>query len=187
MTVGVLAFQGNFAEHIVLLKTMEVKTKEVRTLDDLKQVTHLIIPGGESTVIAKFLFEQEMDQEIIRRSKAGSLPVFGTCAGAILLATKVTGKNPPKTLGLIDMVVERNAYGTQSDSFEQEINVKGLRNSVPASFIRAPIIESVGNDVEVLAKHGKSPILVRQGDALAATFHEEVRGQTAIHRMFLRM
>lgn len=199
MIVGVLAFQGDFEEHIAVLHSLRVPAIEVRNLADLSKVGALIIPGGESTVIAKFLEETGVGKEMIRRvgikaerNKGSGLPavgdhslfVYGTCAGAIVLAKKVTGKNPPRSLGLIDITIDRNAYGTQLDSFEANIRVKGIRDKIPASFIRAPKITRVGKDVEILAEHKGIPVLVRQGRVLAGTFHPEVRGHHAIHRMF---
>lgn len=195
--VGVLAFQGDFSEHIAVLHSMHVPAIEVRSLTDLSKVGALIIPGGESTVIAKFLEETGVGKEIIRRTQRGStdprldhsnprLFVYGTCAGAIVLSKKVTGKNSPKPLGLIDITIDRNAYGTQLDSFEMEIRVKGIREKIPVSFIRAPKITRVGKGVEVLAEHGGIPVLVRQGRVLAGTFHSEVKKNAGVHQLFLK-
>lgn len=198
MTIGVLAFQGDFAEHILILHRLRVPSVEVRTLDDLSKVNALIIPGGESTVIAKFLQESGVGKEIIRRVRQGApLPVapqslgeglgrglfvFGTCAGAIVLARKVKGKEKIRTLGLIDITVERNAYGTQIESFETILNIKNIKEPLLVSFIRAPKIVRIGKGVEVLAEDHGLPVLVRQGNVIAATFHPEVRGETALHR-----
>lgn len=227
MFVGVLAFQGDFSEHHQILKDLGVASIDVRNLEDLSRVSALIIPGGESTVIAKFLEETGVGREIIRRSaiisagsaisdrsaeskakkageagKAGrnnilngsgmlpavdvqSLSVFGTCAGAIVLAKIATGKNAPKTLGLIDVTIDRNAYGSQVDSFEAVLKVKGLKAPVEVAFIRAPKIMSVGKGVEILATCKGDPVLVRQENIMIATFHPEVRNQNSIHRLFL--
>ena len=185
MTIGVLAFQGDFAEHIDVLRTLKVSAIEVRSLEELSRVGALIIPGGESTVIAKFLWETGMGKEIISRVHNNSLCVFGTCAGAILLAKHVTGKNVPKSLGLLDITIDRNAYGTQIESFEASLKIKGLKNPLKAAFIRAPKITRVGKDVEVLASHKGVPVLVRGGAVMAATFHAEVRGETVLHELFL--
>lgn len=189
MTIGVLAFHGDFAEHLDVLNDLGVTAIEVRSLKDLEQADKLIIPGGESTVMAKFLKTSGIDADIIRRVSDAKYPlsVYGTCAGAILLAKRVTGKLAPKTLGLIDIDVERNAYGSQVDSFEATLMIKGISEPVMTSFIRAPVITRVGKDVEILAEHDGKPVLVRQGNVLAGTFHPEVRGQTAIHEMFLGM
>lgn len=185
MVVGVLAFQGDFSEHIVVLHSMHVPAIEVRSLSDLSKVGALIIPGGESTVIAKFLGETGVGQEIARRVKSETLFVYGTCAGAIVLSKKVTGKNACRSLGLIDITVDRNAYGTQLHSFEAEIKVKGIQGKIPVSFIRAPKITRVGKGVEVLAEHDGIPVLVRQGRVLAGTFHPEVKEEARLHRLFL--
>lgn len=190
MIVGVLAFQGDFAEHLDVLETMGVPAIEVRTLPDLVKVDRLIIPGGESTVMAKFLDLSGIGKEIQKRSRPESphpLAVFGTCAGAIIIARKSTGKNAPRALNLIDIDVDRNAYGSQANSFEAEIKVPGLKNSVPAAFIRAPKITRIGKKVEVLSKLGSDPVLVRQGRVMAATFHAEVRAEKMLHEIFLKM
>ncbi len=189
MVVGVLAFQGDFAEHIDVLSRMHVPSVEVRSCDDVSKVDALIIPGGESTVIAKFLSESGVGAEIRKRvaSKKHPLIIYGTCAGAILLAKRVTGKNAPKVLGLIDVTLDRNAYGTQIDSFEAEIKVSGIQKPVPVAFIRAPKITSVGKGVDILAKFRGEPVLVRQGRVMIGTFHAEVRTSAEMHRIFLAM
>ena len=196
MIVGVLAFQGDFQEHRDVLLSLGVQSMEVRSLTDLAKVDALIIPGGESTVIAKFLEESGVGKEIIRRTKLGlpasqagrkSLSIFGTCAGAIVLARKATGKNAPRTLDLIDVVIDRNAYGSQVDSFETALKVKGVKKPVDVAFIRAPKITSVGKGVEVLAVYKESPVLVRQGNVMIATFHPEVRGARGLHELFLKL
>ncbi|MBI1812845.1 pyridoxal 5'-phosphate synthase glutaminase subunit PdxT [Candidatus Peregrinibacteria bacterium] len=187
MIVGILAFHGDFAEHHQVLQSMKIRSLEVRTVEDLHCVTHLILPGGESTVMSKFLESTGAGKEIQKRVSNGSFAVYGTCAGAILLAKKVTGKHAPRALGLLDITVERNAYGTQAQSFEEEISIKGIRTPLRVAFIRAPKITKVGTNVEVLAKHNGDPILVKQGRMLAGTFHPEVRADEAVHTMFLRM
>jgi len=188
MIVGVLAFQGDIAEHIEVLSRLHVPSVEVRTRDDMAKIDALIIPGGESTVIAQFLTETGVGREIQKRVKSVTHPlrVFGTCAGAIVLAQKVTGKNGPKTLALIAVTVERNAYGTQVDSFEAELKVSGILRPVPVAFIRAPKITRVGKGVEVLAKYRGEPVLLRQGNVMIGTFHPEVRGETGVHALFLQ-
>lgn len=187
MTVGVLSFHGDFAEHLDVLRSLKVKNLEVRSTDDLQKVSHLIIPGGESTVMSQFLSSTGVGKEIIRRVKEKSLAVYGTCAGAILIARKATGKNAPKTLGLIDIVVDRNAYGTQMQSFQADLAVKGFVKPLPVAFIRAPVITKNGKNVEVLAVHNGHSVLVKQGRILAGTFHPEVCGESAVHRLFLSL
>ncbi|MBP9773762.1 MAG: pyridoxal 5'-phosphate synthase glutaminase subunit PdxT [Candidatus Peribacteraceae bacterium] len=187
MIIGVLAFQGDFAEHIDVLKLLKIDCMEVRNVQDLGLVQGLIIPGGESTVMAKFLASTGVGKEIKRRvrSKNHPLVVYGTCAGAILLAKIATGKNAPETLGLLDITIERNAYGAQIDSFETTLLIQGIKLPITVSFIRAPKIVRVGKGIEILAMHEKSPVLVRKGNVMAGTFHPEVRSQTALHELFV--
>jgi 5'-phosphate synthase pdxT subunit len=187
MIIGVLAFQGDFAEHMDVLTSLAVRSVEVRSLEDLEKVNALIIPGGESTVMAKFLEESGVGKEIQSRVKAKSLFVYGTCAGAIVIAKKATGKNAPHALGLIDIDVDRNAYGTQLESFEASLAISSIKKPISVAFIRAPKITRTGKGVEVLSEYKKDPVLVRQGTVLAGTFHPEVRGEQAIHRLFLTM
>lgn len=186
MHAGVLAIQGDVAEHLAVLRALKVAHSEVRTCTDLLQCTHLIIPGGESTVMAKFLWKSGLAKEIQKRVKAKSLSVYGTCAGAILVAKNVTGKNAPKPLGLIDITVERNAYGTQTESFDASVKLKGEKKAIAVSFIRAPKISRVGKSVQVLSSHGKEAVLVRQGNILAGTFHPEMRDDKTVHALFLK-
>lgn len=175
-----------------MLSSLGVASIDVRSLEDLSLVHALIIPGGESTVIARFLQESGVGEEVKRRVTSHKsqvihpLCVFGTCAGAIVLAKKVTGKNAPRGLGLIDVTIDRNAYGSQVDSFEASLKVKGIKKPVDVAFIRAPKILHVGSDAEVLATHKESPVLVRQGRVMIATFHPEVRGERAIHTLFIQ-
>lgn len=187
MTVGVLAFHGDFAEHMELLRSMGQGVTEVRSAEALKNVERLIIPGGESTVIGVFLESTGVGAAIKKRVRQGSLAVYGACAGAILLACTVKSKDSTKSLKLMDITIERNAYGTQMQSFQTDIRVKGLKKPLPAAFIRAPIITKTWETVEVLAQYGGHPVLVLQGRVLAGTFHPEVRGETAIHKLFLTL
>ena len=187
MKVGILAFHGDFAEHIDILRSLKHTPVEIRALEDLKGISKLIIPGGESTVMASFLEKTGLGKEIQKRVRKKNLSVFGTCAGAILLAKKATGKHAPKTLGLIDLTVDRNAYGTQLDSFQATIKVKGIKKAFKVSFIRAPRFTSVGKTANVLAEYQGSPILVEQGNVLVAAFHSEVRGETSLHEYFIAL
>ncbi len=188
MTIGVLSFHGDFAEHLDALNTMSVRALEVRSPEDLSHCDKLIIPGGESTVMSRFLKLTGVGEAIKHRAKEGTIAIYGTCAGAIILSKEAKGKNAPETLGLMDIVIQRNAYGPQTESFEKELRIVGFKEPVPVAFIRAPIIEKTGKDVEILAREGENPVLVRQERMLAGTFHPEVRtGNTAIHEMFLRM
>ena len=187
--MGVLALQGDFYEHLRTLKKLGAEAAEVRNKDDLAKVEGLIIPGGESTTIAKLLAETGLDKAIKARaanprSGAGGMPVYGTCAGAILLAKNVLKSQGVKGLGLMDIEVERNAYGRQVDSFEAELDVKGI-GKVRGVFIRAPVIQKAGKGVEVLAELDGRPVLVRQGNLLAGTFHPEIEGELGVHGLFL--
>lgn len=184
MTVGVLALQGGFAEHRSVLGSLGVRSCEVRTPEDLRAVERLIIPGGESTVMLRLLRESGMGEEIVRRQREGTLPLFGTCAGAIVLSSAVAdGSVEP--LCLMDIAVERNSYGRQLQSFRTEIDVAGALRPVSVSFIRAPRIVKIGGAAQVLATHDGEPVLVRQGGMIAATFHAELAGDAAVHELFL--
>lgn len=181
--VGVLAVQGNFQEHMDLLSGMKVDATEVRSVADLSHVQKLIIPGGESTVIAKMLETTKLDKEIVKRVKKKTLSVFGTCAGAIVLANKVIGEKRFKPLGLIDVTLERNAYGSQLQSFDAAVPFE--KKPLQAAFIRAPKITKKGRKVEVLASFHESPVLVRQGSIMLSTFHPEMRGETRVHQLWI--
>ncbi len=187
MNVGILALQGGVQEHCDVLKKLGVQSSEVRDVRDLQELTHLIIPGGESTVMGRFLTLFGLREAIVSRAGSGTLAIFGTCAGAILLSTKIEGDHNPEPLKLMDMTIDRNAYGTQLDSFDTELGVSGITTPVQVSFIRAPIIRKYSRNVEILAESGGNPVVVRQGRMLASTCHPELRGETALHRLFLSM
>jgi len=185
MKIGVLALQGDFREHINMLKKLEVETVEVRTKKDLEEIQGLIIPGGESTTIGKLLIKYSLDKSIIKKYKEG-MAIYGTCAGAILLASEIIGNEQPK-LGLIDISVARNAYGRQIDSFETDLEIDGFNKNFHSIFIRAPIIRKIRNGVKILAKHKKEPVLLRNGRILISTFHPEMTDDTRIHEYFIKM
>ncbi|HWN97812.1 MAG TPA: pyridoxal 5'-phosphate synthase glutaminase subunit PdxT [Blastocatellia bacterium] len=183
--IGVLAIQGDFDAHARVLERIGLRAFEVRRADDLREVDGLIIPGGESTTMLKFIMQEDLGPALIDFAKQGKV-VFGTCAGAILLAREVS--NPPQTsLGLIDIEVERNAYGRQVDSFIAEVETTLDGGPLEAVFIRAPVIRSVGPDVEVLANVNSRPALVRERNVLAATFHPELTDDQRVHRLFAEM
>jgi pyridoxal 5'-phosphate synthase pdxT subunit len=183
MKIGILAIQGDYEAHARMLESLGAETVLVRTRSDLGGLDALVLPGGESTTHLKVLSEEGMFDLLVDRGRKG-MPMFGTCAGAILLAKEV--KNPPQTsLGLIDMTVVRNAYGRQLESCVTFGPTKLTPNPLEMVFIRAPIIESVGPEVEVLATRDGKPILVRQGRLLAATFHPELGPDPVIHKYFL--
>jgi pyridoxal 5'-phosphate synthase pdxT subunit len=184
-TVGVLALQGDYERHLQKLAACGVKGVEVRTLETLSRTDALIIPGGESTTLIRF-FDIEGWWEPLR-AWAASHPVMGTCAGAILMADKVTGPVQP-SLGLLPIAVERNAYGRQVDSFTTTLGDHALGGGpLPAFFIRAPRILDIGEGVEVLARLNGGPVMVRKGNFLALTFHPELTPDTRVHEYFLML
>lgn len=187
--VGVLALQGDFAEHAAALLRVGASPLEVRLPADLDGLAGLIIPGGESTTIGKLLQETGL-LTLLREQIAAGLPVWGTCAGAILLAKEVRDALPGQPLlGVMDIAVRRNAFGRQVQSFETELDVPALGTSpVPAVFIRAPQIEAAGPGVEVLARLPDGAIAAaREGQLLATAFHPELTPDTRFHRLFLSM
>jgi pyridoxal 5'-phosphate synthase pdxT subunit len=183
--VGVLALQGAFAAHESALADAGARTCQVRTTADLARVEALVMPGGESTTMSRLLDTSGLFDELKARITDG-MPVFGTCAGMILLAVDVLdGRPDQRSFGAIDIAVQRNGYGRQIDSFETEIEVVGEPMSFHAVFIRAPKVVSVGPAVEVLAEHEGVPVLARQGDVMVASFHPELAGDPRLHQMFL--
>ncbi len=188
--VGVLALQGDFAEHIATLRSLGVETVEVRLPEQLKDLEGLIIPGGESTTIGKLATSYHLFDPLRRFSQ--DRPIWGTCAGAIFLSNDARRQQP--LLNVMDITVKRNAFGRQIDSFETELSIPVLEESdrpYRAIFIRAPIIESVGEGVEVIARlpkeheGGDRIVAARQGHLLATSFHPELTGDDRFHRYFL--
>lgn len=185
MLIGVLAIQGDFDAHARALRSIGAHGVEVRLASELDAVDGLIIPGGESTAMLKFIEEENLAEPITAFARAGK-PIFGTCAGAILLAREVY--NPTQaSLGLIAIAVERNAYGRQVDSFIAEVETTIEGGSLEAVFIRAPKIKQVGPNVEVLACLNREPVLVRERSILAAMFHPELTEDGRAHRLFVEM
>jgi 5'-phosphate synthase pdxT subunit len=177
----VLALQGDFEAHRRKLSQMGISSFEARRPEDLRGAEGLILPGGESTTMWKF-FESQPWEEAVRQFAQTGRPVLGTCAGAILLAREVT--HPvQKALGLLDISVERNAYGRQADSFIGQADAPALGGELPAVFIRAPRIRRVGPNVETLATLAGEPVLVRRGNIVAATFHPELTEDERVHRL----
>lgn len=184
-TIGILAVQGDFSMHAKMLDRMGVKHKLVKHVGDLAGVDALILPGGETTTMLKFLAERKIG-EAIKKFAAENKPVFGTCAGAILMAKEVLNPEQER-LGLIDISIERNAYGRQVDSSVQQGECPELSDRpVEMVFIRAPIIRRVGEGVKILGRAEGLPVLVEQGNLLAATFHPELTTDETIHRYFLQ-
>jgi 5'-phosphate synthase pdxT subunit len=180
---GVLALQGDFREHARTLADAGATPVEVRTPDELSSVDCLVIPGGESTTIAKLARLGGM-VEPVRARAAGGMPIFGTCAGMIVLAERVEGGEP--LFGLFDITVRRNAYGRQVESFEADLDVTGIGHRVRGVFIRAPWVQDIGPDVSVLAEHEGRPVVLEQGNLLVASFHPELVAETALHEYLLR-
>jgi 5'-phosphate synthase pdxT subunit len=184
--VGVLALQGAFAAHERALASLGASTRQVRTPADLAGVDALVMPGGESTTMSKLLESTGLFDEIGARL-AGGMPVFGTCAGMILLAVSVAdGRPDQRSFGAIDIDVQRNGYGRQIDSFETDLEVAGLDASYHAVFIRAPKVLRAGTAVSVLATCDDVPVLARQGAVMVASFHPELTGDARLHAMFLQ-
>jgi len=191
-TVGVFALQGDVREHLGVLTDLGARAIGVRRVSELEECDGLVIPGGESTTMSKLARTFDLFEPIRQRIKEG-LPVFGTCAGMIMLADRVEdGTRDQETLGGLDITVRRNAFGRQVDSFEQDLDFRGLEGTVHAVFIRAPWVEAVGDGVEVLARVPEGAgaaagriVAVRQGPLMATSFHPEVGGDGRVHRMFV--
>ena len=187
MKVGVLALQGAFKLHVQALKRLGVEAIEVRTLENFEASQALIIPGGESTTMS-FLLESSGIFEALQERSNNGMPILGTCAGMILLSSKITdGRNDQKPLKLIDIEVRRNGYGRQIDSFESDLMVEGFENFFKGGFIRAPLVESVGENVDVLAELNGQPIMCRQESTIVTSFHPELADDDRIHAEFLEM
>jgi 5'-phosphate synthase pdxT subunit len=183
MKVGVLALQGDFREHLQALERLGVSGREVRNPGDLEGIERLIIPGGESTTISLLMRNNGLAQPIAGLGREG-LPIFGTCAGLIVLAGELIAPGASeKPLGLTDITIRRNAYGRQVESFEEELEIKGI-GKFPGVFIRAPQIVRVGPRVEVLASQGETTVMAREGKILVTSFHPELTGDDRVHRLF---
>jgi 5'-phosphate synthase pdxT subunit len=197
--IGVLALQGDVREHLIALAAADAVARPVRRPEELAEVDGLVIPGGESTTMSKLAVLFGMLEPLRERVAAG-LPVYGTCAGLIMLADKILDPSPrpdgpgetpcsgQETVGGIDMIVRRNAFGRQNESFEVAVEVTGVDDGpVEGVFIRAPWAESVGAEVEVLAEHDGHIVAVRQGNVLATSFHPELTGDHRMHALFVNM
>ena len=190
--IGVLAVQGDVREHVRVLEGLGTRVEAVRRPRELDGLRGLVIPGGESTTMDKLVRALELF-EPLRALIADGLPVYGSCAGMIMLADRIADcRAGQQTLGGLDITVRRNAFGRQVDSFEEDIDMLGLDTPVHAVFIRAPWVEDIGADVEVLARVAGGPaagriVAVRQGHLLATSFHPEVTGDTRVHELFVEM
>ncbi|ARF71543.1 MULTISPECIES: pyridoxal 5'-phosphate synthase glutaminase subunit PdxT [Streptomycetaceae] len=186
--IGVLALQGDVREHLIALASADALARPVRRPEELAEVDGLVIPGGESTTMSKLAVLFGMMEPLRERVRAG-MPVYGTCAGMILLAEKILDpRSGQETVGGIDMIVRRNAFGRQNESFEAAVEVAGIEGGpVEGVFIRAPWVESVGAEAEVIAEHGGHIVAVRQRNVLATSFHPELTGDHRMHALFVDM
>jgi 5'-phosphate synthase pdxT subunit len=185
MKIGVLALQGAVREHIRLLEQAGAEAVAVKRAEQLADLDGLVIPGGESTTIGKLMREYQLKEPILEMARNGK-PIFGTCAGLILIAKRIEGQEEPH-LGLMDVYVKRNAFGRQRESFEADLRVTGIAEKFPAVFIRAPYIEEAGPDVEVLAEVDGKIVAAKQGHLLGAAFHPELTDDMRFHAFFIEM
>jgi len=187
VTIGVLALQGDYEAHLKVLAACGVEARPVRTAEQLRAVDGLVIPGGESTVMSR-LCDRYGLWEPLQEMVLQGVPMLGTCAGMIFLAQDIEGGASTftqRTLGALDITVARNAYGAQLDSFETDLEVPVTGGDIRAVFIRAPKIVRLGEGIEVLATYADAPVLVRQGNLVAASFHPEIAGEFRVHRLWL--
>lgn len=185
MNIGILSLQGSIIEHINAVTKLGHTPIKVKLPEHLENISALIIPGGESTTISKLMREYNLDKAIIEKNKQG-MPIFGICAGSILLAKNVIN-NPIQTLNLLDISIKRNDYGRQIDSFETNLQIKNFSKSFPAIFIRAPVIHSYNSNSEVLAEFANKPVMLKQNNILITTFHPELTDDLRVHRYFIDM
>ncbi|MCM3635305.1 MULTISPECIES: pyridoxal 5'-phosphate synthase glutaminase subunit PdxT [Paenibacillus] len=185
MKIGVLALQGAVAEHIRSLEAVGAEAVAVKRIEQLEQLDGLVIPGGESTTIGKLMRKYGFMEAIADFHEAGK-PLFGTCAGLIVLADRIEGQEDAH-LKLMDMTVARNAFGRQRESFETALPVKGIDEPITAVFIRAPLIKSVGKQVDVLSEYNGEIVTARQGSLLACSFHPELTDDVRLHAYFVEM
>jgi len=184
--IGVLAMQGAFQKHLDMIKKIGAEGSEIRTADDLDSIDGLIIPGGESTVIAKLLIKNNIMNPVLEKVKSG-MGLYGTCAGMILMAKNVEDSEQP-LLNVMNITVKRNAYGRQRESFEASFEIKNFsENPFSGIFIRSPKVTEYSKDVEVLAEFDGVPVLLKEGKLLASSFHPELTNDTRIHQLFLSM
>lgn len=180
--------QGDFAAHIKIFQDLGAKTHLVRAPRDLEEIDAIAIPGGESTVMSRLSERYGLFEPLRARIDEG-FPAFGTCAGLIFLAKHIEGASQTfqqTTLGVLDCTVARNAYGAQRESFQTTLEVKELGDSIPATFIRAPKITAIGENVEVLASWNGAPVVVRQQNIVACSFHPEIEGEHRLHQLWLK-
>lgn len=188
MRIGVLAIQGAVSEHLAMLESCGAAAQPVRSRQELANVAGLILPGGESTTIGRLLSLFGLDEDIRKRGEKGTLALFGTCAGMVLLAERVSdGLKDQRGLGLMDMTVRRNAFGRQKESFEAPLLFSGLASPFPGVFIRAPLATELSAGVQNLAELPEGIIAARQDNLLAISFHPELTGDTRLHDYFIHI
>ncbi|WP_022792935.1 pyridoxal 5'-phosphate synthase glutaminase subunit PdxT [Marinococcus halotolerans] len=185
MKIGVLALQGAVREHAKSLEAPDTEVIIVKRPEQLEEIDGLVFPGGESTTMRRLVEKYQFFEPLQAFAKAGK-PIFGTCAGLILMATDVVGE-PEGHLELMDMTVQRNAFGRQRESFETELSIRGVADDVEAVFIRAPLITEVGQDVEVLAEYKDEIVVARQDHLLSCSFHPELTNDRRFHQYFVQM
>ncbi|MDO7908707.1 pyridoxal 5'-phosphate synthase glutaminase subunit PdxT [Paenibacillus sp. JX-17] len=185
MKIGVLALQGAVAEHIRSIELAGAEGVAIKRVEQLEEIEGLIIPGGESTTIGKLMRKYDF-MDAIREFSSHGKPIFGTCAGLIVLAERIDGQEEAH-LELMDMTVTRNAFGRQRESFETDLTIKGIEEPVRAVFIRAPLIQSVGEQVDVLCEYKGEIVTARQGHLLASSFHPELTDDYRLHSYFVKM
>lgn len=185
--VGVLGLQGDIREHVEILKKLGIEAVVVKLPVHLEKVDALIIPGGESTTIWKLMKITRMNEALKEKIEKG-FPVYGTCAGMIVLSSGVENYPEQETLKVIDIKVRRNAFGRQVESFEADLNIKGVSDGLfRGIFIRAPLIVDYGENVEILCEYEENPVMARQGNVLVSSFHPELTEDTRVHELFLKM
>lgn len=184
MDIGVLALQGAFREHRLAFERLGATVREVRLPAHVKGLAGVVIPGGESTTMAKLMSSYGLDSALQEFHQNGGA-IWGTCAGAIAVAREIAGRPDQPTLGFIDLTVERNAYGRQVASFEADLDIQGMQEPFHAVFIRAPRIVAAGAAVEILGEFDGDPVMVRQGRVMAGVFHPELSGDDRVHRYFV--
>ncbi len=189
LKVGVLALQGDVSEHVLAMKRAlqgSGEVVEVRLPGQIKQCQALVLPGGESTTLSRQLVSSGLEEEL-KAAAASGMPILATCAGLVLVSRQIEGDSKVKPLGLMDIRIGRNAFGSQRESFEADLEVQGLERPYRAVFIRAPAIVDAGAGVQVLARVGESVVAARQNNVLALAFHPELTDDARIHRLFLKM
>jgi len=184
-TIGCLSLQGAFLEHQQVLARLGCEAVRTRSKEDLLNIDGLIIPGGESTTIGKLLLQFDLADTLLAQARAG-MPIFGTCAGMIMLAKEIEGSDQYR-LGLMDMEVRRNAFGRQVASFEADLQVEGIDHPVRGVFIRAPLVTAIWGEARGLSRLDEQMVMVRQNNLLAASFHPELTEDVSIHDYFLQM